>query len=130
MKISRNSPCPCGSGNKYKKCCGASVASSTNSTPSSSQFRFEAGSYGGPGRGYMPSALCYRQTSSENWQEHFCLVNPTQCFEIEDEATSLAELDLNEAFSVKANSGSDFDLAEVLKNKGYVKIDDFQRAID
>ena len=22
-KISRNEPCPCGSGKKYKKCCGA-----------------------------------------------------------------------------------------------------------
>jgi uncharacterized protein len=25
LKISRNDPCPCGSGKKYKKCCGASV---------------------------------------------------------------------------------------------------------
>lgn len=25
-KISRNSPCPCGSGKKYKKCCGRNVA--------------------------------------------------------------------------------------------------------
>jgi superkiller protein 3 len=24
-KISRNEPCPCGSGKKYKKCCGANV---------------------------------------------------------------------------------------------------------
>ncbi|NNK96688.1 MAG: anaerobic sulfatase maturase, partial [Desulfobacterales bacterium] len=24
-KIGRNSPCPCGSGRKYKKCCGKSV---------------------------------------------------------------------------------------------------------
>jgi hypothetical protein len=23
MKIGRNDPCPCGSGNKYKKCCAA-----------------------------------------------------------------------------------------------------------
>ncbi|MBX3343930.1 MAG: SEC-C domain-containing protein [Nitrospira sp.] len=23
MKIGRNDPCPCGSGSKYKKCCGA-----------------------------------------------------------------------------------------------------------
>ena len=23
-KVSRNDPCPCGSGKKYKKCCGAS----------------------------------------------------------------------------------------------------------
>jgi uncharacterized protein YecA (UPF0149 family) len=25
-KIGRNDPCPCGSGKKYKKCCGAAVA--------------------------------------------------------------------------------------------------------
>jgi hypothetical protein len=25
-KISRNSPCPCGSGKKYKRCCGAGIA--------------------------------------------------------------------------------------------------------
>ena len=24
-KIGRNDPCPCGSGKKYKKCCGANV---------------------------------------------------------------------------------------------------------
>ena len=24
-KIARNEPCPCGSGEKYKKCCGATV---------------------------------------------------------------------------------------------------------
>ena len=24
-KVSRNDPCPCGSGKKYKKCCGAGV---------------------------------------------------------------------------------------------------------
>ncbi|MGE5607744.1 MAG: SEC-C metal-binding domain-containing protein, partial [Bacillota bacterium] len=26
-KVGRNDPCPCGSGKKYKKCCGANVAS-------------------------------------------------------------------------------------------------------
>ena len=25
-KVGRNDPCPCGSGKKYKKCCGASIA--------------------------------------------------------------------------------------------------------
>jgi uncharacterized protein YecA (UPF0149 family) len=24
-KVGRNEPCPCGSGKKYKKCCGAAV---------------------------------------------------------------------------------------------------------
>jgi len=27
-KIGRNDPCPCGSGKKYKKCCGRAVAAS------------------------------------------------------------------------------------------------------
>ena len=26
-KVGRNDPCPCGSGKKYKKCCGAQVSS-------------------------------------------------------------------------------------------------------
>lgn len=30
MKISRNNPCPCGSGKKYKKCCGFNL---TNTIP-------------------------------------------------------------------------------------------------
>ncbi|MBR6914862.1 MAG: SEC-C domain-containing protein [Clostridia bacterium] len=25
-KVGRNDPCPCGSGKKYKKCCGAGTA--------------------------------------------------------------------------------------------------------
>ncbi len=29
-KVSRNDPCPCGSGNKYKKCCGAKRSSPLN----------------------------------------------------------------------------------------------------
>ena len=30
MTVSRNEPCPCGSGKKYKKCCGASREASTH----------------------------------------------------------------------------------------------------
>ena len=29
-KIGRNDPCPCGSGKKYKKCCGANSAQESN----------------------------------------------------------------------------------------------------
>ncbi len=28
-KIGRNDPCPCGSGKKYKKCCGANVGAAS-----------------------------------------------------------------------------------------------------
>lgn len=30
MKISRNEPCPCGSGRKFKKCCGRNAFQATN----------------------------------------------------------------------------------------------------
>jgi uncharacterized protein YecA (UPF0149 family) len=26
VRVGRNDPCPCGSGKKYKKCCGVNVA--------------------------------------------------------------------------------------------------------
>ena len=32
-KPGRNAPCPCGSGKKYKRCCGADVSASSGSTP-------------------------------------------------------------------------------------------------
>jgi SWIM/SEC-C metal-binding protein len=35
VSIGRNDPCTCGSGRKYKKCCGAPVQSRENSPPSS-----------------------------------------------------------------------------------------------
>lgn len=40
-KISRNSPCPCGSGKKYKKCClNLDRVSSINKEESDSQLRY------------------------------------------------------------------------------------------
>ena len=30
QKVGRNDPCPCGSGKKYKKCCGAGTSDSGN----------------------------------------------------------------------------------------------------
>src|ERR1043165_2917198 len=94
MKISRNDPCPCGSGKKYKKCCLPAAATDPSVPVTGSRFRFEAGSYGGPGRGFMPSALCYRQAAAEQWVEHFCLVNPTCVESTEDAAYAAAEADL------------------------------------
>jgi hypothetical protein len=64
------------------------------------------------------------------WREHFCLANSTRYFEDEDAASKAAEADLNEAFTVKSRTGSDAELALFLKSKGYVKVDDFQRAKD
>ena len=127
MSISRNDLCPCGSGKKYKKCC--LKAGATSQSPSL-RFRFEHGSYGSPGRGFMPSAICYAQVGPGEWSEHFCLVNPTRCFGDEIEASHTAEADLNEAFAVKSSTGSDAELALFLKRKGYLRADGFRRAKD
>ena len=76
----------------------------------------------------MPSAICYEQVGPGEWSEHFCLVNPTRCFEDEGEASQTAEADLHEAFAVKSRTGADAELALCLKSKGYLRVDDFQRA--
>lgn len=130
MNIGRNDPCPCGSGKKYKNCCLGATAEGSSQVHPSPRFRFEHGSYGGPGRGYVPSTLCYEQIAPGEWREHFCLVNPTQCFDDEDEASSCAENDLNAAAALKVTGGSDADFAMSLRGKGYIKVEDFQRAQD
>jgi hypothetical protein len=78
----------------------------------------------------MPSALCYRRTTPEDWVEHFCLVNPTCHLSTEDAAYTIAEADLQGAFAAKAQGGSDKDLAEFLRGKGYVNVDGFRIAKD
>lgn len=127
MSTSRNDLCSCGSGKKFKKCCLNAGAKSQSPSP---KFRFEPGSYGGPGRGFMPSTICYAQVGPGEWTEHFCLVNPTCCFADEVEASNTAEADLNEAFAIKSRTGSHAALALFLKSKGYLRVDGLQRAID
>lgn len=78
----------------------------------------------------MPSAICYRQSGTMEWSEHFCLVNPSCPMNSEDEASGAAEADLVGAFALKSQGGSDGDVAEFLRNKGYVKVDDFRRAAE
>ena len=78
----------------------------------------------------MPSILCYRQTAVDQWKEHFCLVNPECRLATEDEASSIATADLNAAFQTKNEGGSDGDFALVLRNKGYVNVEGYRRAID
>ncbi|MFC2021620.1 SEC-C metal-binding domain-containing protein [Chloroflexota bacterium] len=53
QKVGRNDPCPCGSGKKYKKCCGAQLSTGMNKsqTENSIQFNCEIAYLGeiGPG---------------------------------------------------------------------------------
>ena len=76
----------------------------------------------------MPSALCYEQVAPDQWKEHFCLVNPGACADTEEEACALATTDLNEALAAKNRGEAEAGFALVLKTKGYVKVDGFQRA--
>ncbi len=76
----------------------------------------------------MPSAICYEQIAPGSWSEFFCLVDPTCPLSSEDEASSAAEADLAEAFALKRHDGSDQDVAECLRGKGYVRVGGFRRA--
>ena len=68
-KIGRNSKCPCGSGKKYKHCCEKNDNVMRKKKLPSGRFRYESGSYGSPGRGYMPSLLCYKEVGKNSWKE-------------------------------------------------------------
>ncbi len=126
--IGRNELCPCGSGKKYKKCCiSTGAVAQTHPSP---RFRFEAGSYGGAGRQYVPSVICYEQIALNKWCDCFCLVNPSRRFGTENEASAHAETDLNAAGSLKSAGAPDTVFAMVLKDKGYVMVDNFERATD
>jgi len=124
-KPGRNSPCPCGSGKKYKRCCGAKASIVPASDLRRGSFRYEPGSYGGPDA-FVPSILCYEEVEPGTWKEHFCLVKPDSILETEDAAASMATLDLDRAFSAGLNTGSAREFAIALRDYGYKKLDDFQ----
>ena len=125
-KIGRNSPCPCGSGKKYKRCCEEKEASIKRHKLSPGRFRYEHGSYGGPGRGYMPSIICYKELKPNSWKEHFCLVKPGTNLDDENTASEIAEKDLTVAQSIIATGGSIQDFAIKLRHEGYKNLTDFR----
>lgn len=129
-KPERNSPCPCGSGKKYKRCCGQKQDKTAASELPAGRFRFEHGSYGGPGRGYTPSILCYKKIAPDSWIEHFCLVKPDAVFEDENQASDLAKEHLAAAFSPVSREGTPGDVALYLRRQGYKRVGDFRIAKD
>ncbi|MFQ5639605.1 MAG: hypothetical protein ACE5IR_16595 [bacterium] len=90
------------------------------------RFRYESGSYGSSGRGYMPSIMCYKEVGDDSWKEHFCLVKHDVILDDEDEAVAIAEQDIASAHNLKANGGSIHDFALYLRHAGYKKVTDFQ----
>jgi hypothetical protein len=93
----------------------------------SGSFRYEPGSYGSPDLGYMPSILCYKETSPECWTEHFCLVNPDVTLAEEDSATAIAEEHLATATRIHGEDGGDpREFALSLRHEGYKTVSDFR----
>jgi hypothetical protein len=113
---------------KFKRCC-ADKANKEESTDGASspagRFRYEAGSYRGPGVGYMPSILCFERSGLDTWREHFCLVNPEGMVDDPEAASAIADKHLETAFAV---AGEDFAMS--LKGAGYAGVSDFNMAVD
>ena len=123
--IGRNAPCPCGSGKKYKNCCLGKSQPEKSDRASSPLFRFDPGSYGGAGA-FTPSIACLKQMQPNKWEYHFVLVKPTQAYHHEEKAALEAGRDLDAAFRDRQRTGSDFTVAESLRAKGYVSVNDFR----
>ncbi|PKM42291.1 MAG: hypothetical protein CVV03_10230 [Firmicutes bacterium HGW-Firmicutes-8] len=127
VKVGRNSPCPCGSGEKYKRCCEKKEAELKRTELPVGRFRYEPGSYGGLGRGYMPSILGYKEIGPDSWAEHLCLVKPDTVVEDQDVATSMAEKHLAVARQAQIDGGgSPQDFALSLRHEGYKSVSDFR----
>lgn len=129
-KIGRNAPCPCGSGKKYKRCCGQNNTASKPEGSLSGQFHYESGSYGNEEKGYMPSILGYRQLDTNFRGAYLCLVNTETVLEDENAASAIAEDHLKAALAIFSKGGNAHDFALSLEYKGYVKVDDFNLAED
>jgi len=82
-KINRNAPCPCGSGRKYKKCCGAEQKPSP-AARSQPGMRLKGGvKYDSEARGFVPIVHV--------WDNPYCHGEPREyqareVFASEDEA--------------------------------------------
>ena len=124
-KIGRNSPCPCGSGKKYKRCCQQKEIEMRRRELPSGRFRYESGSYGGPGGGYMPSIIGYKDVGTNSWEEHLCLVKPDTILKDEDAASAISEKDLANARKLLDGGGSPQDFALSLRHEGYKSLSDF-----
>ncbi len=126
-KIGRNTPCPCGSGKKYKRCCEKKESTMRQRELPAGRFRYEPGSYGSPKLGYMPSILCYKETGPESWTEHFCLVKSDAAPADEDRATAMAKEHLASANQAQADGGGNpREFALSLRHEGYKAVSDFR----
>jgi len=123
--IGRNSPCPCGSGKKYKRCCRTKEINLLKKSLPSGRFQYKSGSYGDPS-GYMPSIMGYKETGTDSWTEHLCLVKPDMLFDEENSASDLANEHLSAARQVVDSGGTPQEFALMLRHNGYKSVSDFK----
>jgi len=125
----RNSPCPCGSDRKYKRCCEAKEAKMRKGTLPPGRFQYAPGSYGCPD-GFVPSILCEKETRPGTWVEHFYLVKPDAVFDDEGAASEVAERHLAQARGVVDAGGTAQDFALSLRHEGYKSVSDFHAILE
>lgn len=127
-KVGRNESCPCGSGRKYKRCCGSEQSIAARAGLPPGRFSYEPASYGS-GKGVcMPSIVCRKEADDGTWNLHFVLVKPDQVCASLAEATEAAEGDLASARKLHYQAGV-LAFAESLKKAGYVRMDDPQEIL-
>lgn len=90
-------------------------------------FKFEPGSYGDIGN-FMPSIACLKGSVETGWKYHFVLVKSDINYQKEEEAVLHATKDLDYAFEQRQMGGSDYAVANSLKSKGYISVENFNIA--
>jgi hypothetical protein len=94
------------------------------------RYKYVAGSYGGPGKGYLPSIMCHRELEPDRWAEEYCLVKEGIHFEDEPAAKVVSGQDLEQANLVHANEAGAHEFAASLVHRGYRRVTDFRPGSD
>ena len=111
MKLSRNDPCPCGSGKKYKQCCLQLAVVQTSTSPITK-----------PHDGAISKSLHWLKTHQrKGW--HLAFDNLMQELLIEEDRETLSQLD------AETTEGIDINLTEWLLAEGSIHIQGAKRQI-
>lgn len=111
MKLSRNDPCPCGSGKKYKQCCLQLAVVQTSTSP-----------FTKPHDGAISKSLLWLKTHQrKGWQ--LAYDNLMQELLIEEDLETLRQLD------AETTEGIDINFTEWLLAEGSIRIQGAKRQI-
>jgi hypothetical protein len=116
QRISRNDPCPCGSGKKYKKCCLGKATALPPIIGDSSV----AGAYEIADDQFVPAIACVDEATGDC---EFVIARVDQRIFDSDDAAEVADDDLNVALMSAAESGDRRATARSLQQRGYVEVE-------